>query len=146
MGGQWWSWSKEHQLPQAIIDVILSHHGTSLVSFFYQQAKEDADNEGLDAKDFRYDGPKPLSKEEGIIMLADSIEAAARTLKSPNPSKLESLAENIVNEKIADQQLHNCALTLAEIKIIQKTITQQLLSSKHQRIDYQESLKNIPTP
>ena len=134
--------AKEHKLPETIINIILSHHGTSLVSFFYQQAKEEADKTDIEAKDFRYDGPKPISKEEGIIMLADSIEAATRSLKNPNPSKIENLIETIIEEKIADQQLHQCRLTLAEIKHVQKNISQQLLSSKHQRVAYQENPKS----
>ncbi len=138
----------KYKLPHGIIDFISQHHGTALVSFFYNQAikketKEQTEEENIIEEDFRYEGPKPQTKEAGIIMLADSIEAAMRSLGKPTPSKIDNLVIKIINEKIADNQLDECPLSLKEIEIIEKTFLKVLKGAYHNRLSYQEELTKI---
>lgn len=132
--------AKQYHLPQPIIDMITEHHGTSLVSYFYHQAilskKEDFSEE-----DFRYDGPKPQSKETAIVMLADAIEAASRSLQSPNPNKLENMARRIVKEILSDGQLDECDLSFRNISDIVDSFVKTLNRMFHTRIEYPEKIE-----
>lgn len=128
----------QHKLGQPIIDGILQHHGTTLISYFYHKAleqRQDGDPE-ISEDDFRYPGPKPQFKEAALCMLADSIEAAARSLDEPTPARLQSLVRNIIQKKFTDGQLDECNLTLKEIAKIEKAFIRILLGIYHQRIDY----------
>lgn len=128
----------EYKLGRAIIDGIVQHHGTTLIAFFYNRALEMA-NEEHDAvreDDFRYPGPKPQFREAALIMLADSIEAASRSLDEPTPVRLQNIVKNIIQRKFMDGQLDECNLTLKDLTHIEESFTRILLGIYHQRIDY----------
>jgi membrane-associated HD superfamily phosphohydrolase len=128
----------KHKLGPAIIDGILQHHGTTLISYFYNRAREeqDASIHAIHEADFRYPGPKPQFKEAALLMLGDSIEAAARSLDEPTSGRLTSLVKNIIQSKFLDGQLEECDLTLADLSIIEETYRRVILGIYHQRIDY----------
>ncbi|MCK4776751.1 MAG: HDIG domain-containing protein [Actinomycetia bacterium] len=130
--------AEAHHLPEELISIINEHHGTSLVSYFYHKAKEDNDKEDTSKEDFRYSGEKPHTKESAIIMLADSVEAAARTLPEPTVLKLKQLVKKIIRDKLNDGQLDESDLTLAEINKITGAFIKALISSYHGRIEYPE--------
>lgn len=130
-----------HKLGKAIIDGILQHHGTTLISYFYNRAIEELD-ESIDVvneEDFRYPGPKPQFKEAALLMLADSIEAAARSLEEPTPARLTSLVKNIIQNKFLDGQLDQCDLTLRDLSVIETSFNRVILAVYHQRIDYPQN-------
>ncbi len=127
-----------HKLGKAIIDGIRQHHGTTLISYFFNKAIEDQD-EDIDMvheDDFRYPGPKPQFKEAALLMLADSIEAAARSLDEPTAGRLSSLVRNIIQNKFLDGQLEECNLTLRDLRVIESSFRRVILGIYHQRIDY----------
>lgn len=128
----------KHQLGKAIIDGIVQHHGTTLIVFFYNRALESQD-ESIDEvheDDFRYPGPKPQFREAALIMLADSIEAASRSLDEPTPVRLQNIVKNIIQRKFMDAQLDECNLTLKDLSIIEDSFSKVLFGIYHQRIDY----------
>jgi putative nucleotidyltransferase with HDIG domain len=128
----------KHKLGDPIIAGILQHHGTTLISFFYNKAIEgqDEDIDHIEPDDFRYPGPKPQFKEAALVMLADSIEAAARSLDDPTSGRLQSLVKNIIQSKFLDGQLEECNLTLKDLSIIEASFRRVILGVYHQRIDY----------
>jgi putative nucleotidyltransferase with HDIG domain len=130
--------ARENHLGQRLAHIIQQHHGTSLISYFYQKAKEkqEAETESLDEKDFRYPGPKPQTKEAGIVMLADAVEAASRTLSDPTPSRIKNLVQRITNSIFLDGQLEECELTLKDLQRIEESFSRILTAIFHQRIDY----------
>lgn len=125
---------RQHKLPREIIDIAEQHHGTSLVSYFYHKAKEK--DEEVKEDDFRYPGPKPSTKEGGIISICDSAEAAVRSLKEPSPEKIEKIVDSIVNNKLMDGQLDDTPLTLEELHTIRETVCEALKGIFHSRIQY----------
>lgn len=133
--------AKQHKLPNVLIDFILEHHGTSLVSFFYTQQKND--DETTEEFDFRYPGPKPKFKESGIVMLADSIEATLRSMQKLNPTKITETVDRIIKEKIADNQLNECPLTLADIETVKHAFLNCLTGVYHQRINYDKITESL---
>ena len=132
--------AEKYRLGRKIYEIIREHHGTSLVSFFYKRAKdmEDPDLALIDEKDYRYAGPKPQTKEAGIVMLADAVEAASRTLEDPTPKRIETHVENIIEQIFVDGQLDECELTLKDLHAIQKSFIAILIGIFHQRIGYPE--------
>jgi putative nucleotidyltransferase with HDIG domain len=131
--------AKKYKLGDELIDIIQQHHGTSLIKFFYKKALEVNEGkvkEAIDEKNFRYPGPKPRTKEAGIIMLADVVEAASRTLHEPTPSRIRGLVKNLIESVLNDGQLDECRLTLKELTIIRESFTNTLNSIFHQRIEY----------
>lgn len=134
--------AEEHGLPQTIINFIESHHGTSVIRYFYEKAKED-DNlkEMLNEEQFRYEGPLPSTKETGILLLADGIEAASRAMKNPNYSKLENLVNKMVDDRVAEGQLSKCPLTFRDLSVIKETFINILVGVYHGRIEYPEEKK-----
>ncbi len=128
----------KHNLGKPIIDGILQHHGTTLISYFFNRAleAESKDHHQVKEEEFRYPGPKPQFKEAALVMLADSVEAAARSLDEPTPVRLQNIVKNIFHRKFTDGQLDECNLTLKDLNIIQKTFDKILLGIYHQRIDY----------
>jgi putative nucleotidyltransferase with HDIG domain len=130
---------RKYNLPPAIMDVIREHHGTTLISFFYERAKELEPDKNLLRDDFCYPGPKPKSKETALIMLADSVEAASRTLDEPTASRLKSLVDSIIDGKIADGQLDDCNLTFIDLSEIKKSFVPVLTAMFHARIEYPDS-------
>lgn len=128
----------KHKLGPAIIDGILQHHGTTLIHYFFNRAIEEQ-NEEMDTvneADFRYPGPKPQFKEAAILMLADSIEAAARSLDEPTSGRLTGLVKTLIQNKFIDGQLEECDLTLRDLTIIEESFNRVILGIYHQRIDY----------
>jgi putative nucleotidyltransferase with HDIG domain len=138
--------ARENRLGQRIAHIIQQHHGTSLTSYFYQKAKEQEDPEmgSLNEADFRYPGPKPQTKEAGIVMLADAVEAASRTLSEPTPSRIRSLVQRIINDIFIDGQLEDCELTLRDLHQIEESFTRILTAIFHQRIDYPLPATTLP--
>jgi putative nucleotidyltransferase with HDIG domain len=129
--------AKEINLPEQIADFIPQHHGTRTLHFFLRKAESMAKpGELIDEKDFRYPGPKPQFKEAAIMMLADSCEAAARSLARPDPENIRAIVVKIVDAIISDGQLDECDLTLQEITTIREAIIGALTAIYHARIDY----------
>ncbi len=128
----------EHKLGKPIVDGILQHHGTTLISYFYNKAlqEQDDDIDCVEEGDFRYPGPKPQFREAALVMLADSIEAAARALEEPTSSRLQNIVKNIIQTKFLDGQLDECNLTLKDLSLIEQSYLRVLLGIYHQRIDY----------
>lgn len=125
---------KEHRLPQEIIDIAAQHHGTSLVQYFYQM--ELKQNPETKEADFRYPGPKPLTKEAGIISICDSVEAAVRSLQEPSPEKIDDIVLSIMNSKLMDGQLDETPLTFKELRLVRETVCEALKGIFHSRIQY----------
>ncbi|MCC6276567.1 MAG: HDIG domain-containing protein [Oligoflexia bacterium] len=128
----------KYKLGGPIIDVIEQHHGTTLISFFYHKAKEFEDSEmhEFSENEFRYPGPRPQTREAALCMLADSIEAAARTLDEPTPARLQNIVRTIVQRKFQDGQLDECRLTLRDLSQVEEAFSRILMGIYHQRIDY----------
>jgi putative nucleotidyltransferase with HDIG domain len=129
------------KLGQPIINIIREHHGTSLVSYFYDKAKKDKDESirSLSESDFRYPGPKPQTKEAGLVMLGDIIEASSRTLTHPTPARIRSLVRERIGRVYSDGQLDDCELTLKNLSTIADTFTRILTGIFHHRVDYPET-------
>jgi putative nucleotidyltransferase with HDIG domain len=128
---------RHHDLPKPIIDIIEQHHGTTLVEYFYNEAlKRAKEGERVEQSLFRYDGPKPQSREAGIVMLADSVEAATRSLSDPTPARIEGTIRGISRKKLDDGQLDECALTLREVRTIEDSFIRVLAGIFHRRPRY----------
>ncbi len=129
--------AKKYKLRNIIIDFIMQHHGTSVVYYFYKKALEqEGENSKLNVDDYRYPGPKPQSKEIAITLLADSVEAASRSLSDPTPSSIRGVVEKVVNNKFLDNQLDECELTLLDLHKIKESFIRNLMASFHTRIEY----------
>ncbi len=139
------------KLPEEIINFIPMHHGTSRIEYFYHQAREDAEEESLrnlegdmpdqgdvQEQNFRYPGPRPRSKETAILMIADSVEAASRTIEEPSHQRYKDLVDDIVRKKLEDGQLSDCPLTLSDLSKIKEAFTNTLTTVHHARIEYPE--------
>ncbi len=126
--------AKKYRLPKAIIDGILMHHGKKIMHYFYQKAKDKTG--GADEEVFRYSGPLPDTKEMSLLFLADSIEAASRTIEDPEPKNIHQMVEKIVENAIEDKQLIESHLSFREIEIIKKSFIETITSQHHERIDY----------
>ncbi|HDZ88631.1 MAG TPA: HDIG domain-containing protein, partial [Nitrospirae bacterium] len=126
---------KQYNLPQIINDIIEQHHGTNLITYFYQKAKNDM-GENPSEEEYRYPGPKPQSRVAALVMLADAVEAASRVLKDPTPSRIEALVDKIINHVFIDGQLDDCELTLKDLSLIKKHFIYILTGIFHRRIDY----------
>jgi putative nucleotidyltransferase with HDIG domain len=132
--------AREHKLPASVQAIIEQHHGTSLVAYFYQRAMESDHAEMVTEADFRYDSTKPRTKEAALVMLADSVEAAIRSLQKPTPGRLESLTRKIIKERLHDGQLDECDLTFKDLNTITDTFVQVLTGIFHSRIEYPETM------
>jgi len=128
--------AKKHKLPRVIQDTILQHHGTSLVSFFYEKAREKDPHNQVQKKDFQYPGPRPQTRENAIIMLADSVEAASRSLATSSPKLLRELVKKIIRDKFLASQLDQCELTLRDLDQIVEGFMPILQGIFHTRIEY----------
>jgi len=137
--------AKQHRLGREIIDIIQQHHGTSLISYFYQKAMEQTKKRGsrsspVKEEDFRYPGPKPQTKEAGLVLVADAVEAASRTLVNPTPARIQGMVQKIINNIFSDGQLDDCELTLNDLNLIAKTFSKTLSGIFHSRIEYPEPI------
>ena len=128
--------AKKFKLPDRIIDFIRTHHGNSWVYFFYKKAQEMGDD--VDEKDFRYPGPRPFSKETAILMMADSVEAASKSLREPTVDKIQQFVDAVVNKQIDEKQFHDCNITLSEIQTVKKVLSKKLINIYHLRVEYPE--------
>ena len=126
--------ARQMHLPQVIIDVISEHHGNSVIQYFYNEAKEK--DPTLSPEDFAYPGKPPTSKESGVVMLADTIEAACHTLKNPSIPRLETFITTLINAKIEAHQLDYCELTYRDLTKIKESFVQILAGFYHSRIEY----------
>jgi putative nucleotidyltransferase with HDIG domain len=126
--------AKEWKLGKPIIDIIEQHHGTSLMKFFYSKALEF--NKDVSELDYRYPGPKPKTREAVLVMIADSCEAACRTLEEPTPARIKHTVDTIINNMFVDGQFDECNITLKRLKIISQIYTKILISLHHSRIEY----------
>ncbi|MBI4686451.1 MAG: HDIG domain-containing protein [Nitrospirae bacterium] len=126
--------AKQHKLPEAVIDIINQHHGTSLITYFYQKAKELQDS--LSENDFRYPGPRPQTRAAALVLMADAVEAASRVLTEPTPARITTLVEKVINHFFIDGQLNDCELTLKDLQEIKKHFIYILTGMFHRRISY----------
>ncbi len=131
--------ARENKLGQVIIDTIRQHHGTSLIRYFYEKARQQKGESAINIDNYRYPGPKPQSRESALVMLADVVEAASRTLENPTPSRIRGLVQNLVNNVFSDGQLDDCDLTLKDLHKIAKSFNTILNGIHHHRIEYSES-------
>ena len=128
--------AKKNNLPDRVIDFIRTHHGTSKVYYFYK--KEQELSKEVDLKDFTYKGPKPFSKETAIVMMADGVEAASKSLKEPSYESMASFVNKIIDQQMEDKQFINANITLAEIETVKKVLLNKLVNVYHLRIEYPE--------
>jgi membrane-associated HD superfamily phosphohydrolase len=130
--------ARQAGLMETIRDMIPQHHGTRVMTYFYQKAKESAvaDGQEIREEDFRYPGPKPQSKEAAILMMADSVEAASRTLSNPSASQIQGIIDRLIEEVLADNQLDECDITIREIRLVKESFLKTLSGIHHRRIDY----------
>lgn len=125
---------RKHKMPKEIVDIAAQHHGTSLLKFFYYKAKEM--KEDINEGQYRYPGPKPQTKEIAIISVADSVEAAVRSMKEPNAEKIRELIQSIIKDKLLDGQFDECDLSLKEIKKMEESFCTTMNGTFHSRIEY----------
>lgn len=126
-------------LEQRIVDIIRQHHGTALISYFYQKAKTLKGDGAVSEADYRYPGPKPQTKEAGLVMLADAVEAACRTLPEPTADRIQGLVQRIINNIFCDGQLDESELTLRDLHSIAASFNKILCAMYHQRVEYPEA-------
>ncbi|WP_054956660.1 HD family phosphohydrolase [Paenibacillus dakarensis] len=138
---------KEYKLPKPIRDIAEQHHGTTFLHFFYHKALRQAEEQGMEPDftedDFRYPGPKAQSKEAAVVGIADSVEAAVRSLRKPTVNQVESMIEKIIKSRLDDHQFNECDLTMKELDIIARTLKETVMGIFHSRIEYPEEVKKI---
>ncbi|MCX7992661.1 MAG: HD domain-containing protein [Fimbriimonadales bacterium] len=127
--------ARQHRLPTAVCDIIAQHHGTTLITYFYYQAVSGGHDPVLE-QHFRYEGPKPQTREAAIVMLADSVEAASRVLGDVTPARLANFVHEIIEMRRQDGQLDECTLTFRDLKLIEEAFVRVLVASRHRRIEY----------
>lgn len=132
--------ARQYNLPKPIIDLIMEHHGTTLVEYFYHRASEqslsDPTNPGVDEQTYRYPGPKPSTRESAVMMLADAVESASRSLTEPTPARIKSLVHDLAMKRLLDGQFDECGLTLEELKEIERSLVKSLNAVYHGRVKY----------
>ncbi len=134
---------REYKLPSIISDIVVQHHGTLLASYFYHRATEGDHSECIIESDFRYEGPKPQTKEAALIMIADACEAAVRSISKPNSNRIEAMVRKIIRERLNDGQFDECNLMLRDLTEIGDVYIRILSSMFHSRIEYPDSIKEI---
>jgi hypothetical protein len=127
---------RKRRVPEALVEFAYTHHGTSLLEYFWVKTMQAGNPKGFKEKAFHYPGMKPRTRETAILMIVDAVEAASRTIKEPAKHKFESLIQRIVFTKLAQGQLDDCGLTLADLKIVTTTLTDSLVNMYHARIEY----------
>ena len=130
--------AREAHLPDVVVDFIAQHHGTSLTKYFYSRALEEDRDGSISPDSFRYEGPKPQSKEVALVMLADSVEAAIRSLQEPTEAKIKDMVKKIIKDKLNDGQLEACDLTFKDLETITQSFCTILEGIYHKRIEYPE--------
>jgi putative nucleotidyltransferase with HDIG domain len=132
--------AKEYKIPVVIQNFIIQHHGDALASYFYNQALQQEGADNVKEEQFRYTGPKPNTKETAIVMIADAVESASRTLKTQSQEELEELIDRLISERLNDGQLSDSPLTLQDLKTISSTFSRVLRAAHHQRVKYHENI------
>ncbi len=126
----------EFHLPKPIVDGIVEHHGTCLISFFYQQAVEQHKHRDVNEQDFRYPGPKPQSRETAILMICDAVESGVRSIKNPNEERIREFVDKIIVSRSNDRQFDECELTLKDLDTIKDVVARRVITALHARIAY----------
>jgi hypothetical protein len=126
--------ARQYKMPEPVIEIIRQHHGSSLITYFYQKAKEKS--EELPEEEYKYPGPKPQTKVAALVMMADAVEAASRVLSDPTPQRIANLVDKIINHIFLEGQLDDCDLTLKDIQAIKKRFIYILTGILHKRVDY----------
>lgn len=142
---------RDHNLGSTIVNIIDQHHGTTLVSFFFNKAKktENPDLDHVDEHEFRYPGPKPQTKEAAIVMLADACEAATRSIGDPTAAKIQTMVHSIITKRFLEEQFSDCDITLKDLHTIEECFVRTLVSLYHHRIEYpgqKQAMANVPQP
>jgi putative nucleotidyltransferase with HDIG domain len=133
--------ARKHRLGESIADIIRQHHGTNTISYFFHKAKTQAAKPNqVKMEDYRYPGPRPQTKEAGLVLLADQVEAASRTLTDPTPARIQGMVQKIINNVFADGQLDECELTLKDLHHIARSFNKILSGIFHQRIQYPQAI------
>lgn len=139
---------KDYKLPKPIRDIAEQHHGTTFLKFFYYKALKQAEAEGLEVDftedDFRYPGPKAQSKEAAVVGIADSVEAAVRSLRHPTLEQIESIIQKIIKDRLDDNQFNECDLTIRELDLVANSLKETVMGIFHSRIEYPDQLKSKP--
>ncbi len=138
--------ARQKKLGNEIIDAIRQHHGTTLITYFYEKAKRQKKEACINIDNFRYPGPKPQTRETALVMLADVVEAASRSLEHPTPSRIQGLVQQLINKLFSDNQLDECPLTLADLHKIAKSFNKILNGIYHHRVEYPEPKSEKLTP
>ncbi|MBE7560718.1 HDIG domain-containing protein [bacterium] len=128
--------AREHGLPAVLMDYIPQHHGTMLISYFYERALQSDQHDSVREEDFRYPGPKPQRPETAIVMLADAVEAVSRTLNTTNEGEIKQMIRQIINDRFVDDQFDECALTLADLHKLGEAFAKSVRNMMHRRIEY----------
>jgi putative nucleotidyltransferase with HDIG domain len=136
--------ARQHHLPRSIIDFIQQHHGTTLVEYFYRRASQQSESNPelgeVEESAFRYPGPKPQTREAAVLMLADAVESACRTLVEPTPARIENVVQNIAMKRLLDGQFDECELTLQDLATIQHSLVKSLTAVYHGRVKYPDAV------
>jgi putative nucleotidyltransferase with HDIG domain len=133
--------ARKHRLGERIVDIIRQHHGTNMITYFYHKAKTQAANRNqIKLEDYRYPGPRPQTKEAGLVLLADQVEAASRTLTDATPARIKGLVQKIIDDVFTDGQLDECELTLKDLHHIARSFNKILSGIFHQRIQYPQAV------
>lgn len=135
--------ARQHNIPEPLIDFIEQHHGTTLVEYFFHAATKQAESKPdhrfeVQESTYRYPGPKPQSREAAVLMVADAVEGASRTLAEPTPKRIETLVHEIAMKRLLDGQFDECSLTLGELAVVEDSLTKSLIGIHHGRIKYPE--------
>ncbi len=132
--------ARQYNLPRPIVDLLLEHHGTTLVEYFYRRAAEksqaDPNGSGVDEQTFRYPGPRPSTRESAVLMLSDAVESASRSLSEPTPARISSLVHDLAMKRLLDGQFEDCGLTLEELQLIEQSLVKSLTAVYHGRVKY----------
>jgi putative nucleotidyltransferase with HDIG domain len=129
--------ARRYRLPDEVTQILREHHGTTLVAYFYHRALSDAGDQGVNEQDFRYPGPQPSSREAGIVMLADSVQASVKAIKEPTPARIEHMVAEIMDSRLNDGQLERCDLTLRDLRQIREVFVRILTGLyTYTRIEY----------
>ena len=136
--------ARDYRLPQPIVDGILEHHGTSLISFFYQEALAQQKHGDIREEDFRYPGPKPQGRETAILMICDAVESGVRSIKNPNEERVRDFIDKIIKGRAADGQFDECDLTLKDLGTIRDVVTKRVLTGMHRRVSYPDPVTEGP--
>jgi membrane-associated HD superfamily phosphohydrolase len=131
--------ARKNNLPKQVIDFIRTHHGTTKVQYFYRSYIRKYPHNVAEGEKFTYPGPKPSTKETAILMMADSVEAASRSLKAYNEDNINDLVEDIIRQQIEEEQFTEAPITFNDINLIKETFKKQLINIYHLRIEYPEA-------